>query len=202
MHLDVFLAQMVHSMGVLSYLILFVIIFLERACVLTPFLPGDSLLFAAGALAANSELSLSWLSVFLLFACLSGMLVNYWVGCRCGQYITEHWNSRWINPDHIKRAHVFFEAYGISALMVCCFIPVLRTFTPFVAGIAMMNRYKYVIVSFISSLIWVGGILLVSYAFGNTSFVKEYFSWIILGMIIVPSAIPVLAYVKSLLKRR
>jgi len=199
-HLDTFLAQMVHNMGFLSYLILVVIIFFERACVLTPFLPGDSLLFAAGALAANSELSLSWLLISLILACFSGMLVNYWIGSRCGEYITKHWKSRWLNPHHIKRAHIFFEAYGIFALMVCCFIPVLRTFTPFVAGIAVMDRFKYVIVSFVSSLIWVGGILFVSYVFGNTLFVKEHFSWIILAMIIVPSVIPVIPYVTSRFK--
>ena len=195
LHIDVFLAQIVHTMGIWSYVLLFFIVFLERGCILTPFLPGDSLLFGAGALAVNSELQIVPLMLLLTLACFLGVLINYWLGYQLSGYIQHRQeNLRWINRDYLSKAHAFFEKYGIFAIIVCCFIPIVRTFTPFVAGMAEMNRSKYIIVSLLSSCLWIIGVLWISYAFGNLPFVKQHFSWFILAMIIIPSAIPAIGW--------
>jgi len=160
-------------------------------------LPGDSLLFAAGALAANSDLHIFPLMLVLLIACFSGMMLNYWVGHKLGDYIYQRANSRWLHRKHIDKAHMFFQKYGSSAIIVCCFIAILRTFTPFIAGLVKMDRVKYTIVSLIGSCFWVIGLLWISYLFGNMPFVKENFSWFVLAMIVVPSAIPVIGLLRK-----
>lgn len=190
-HIDIFLAHIVQVMGVWSYVLLFLIIFFERGCILTPFLPGDSLLFAAGALAANGELEILLLMLLLTAACFLGVLINYWLGYQLGDYIDLK-KPRWINQAHLKKAHVFFEQYGLSAIIACCFIPVIRTFTPFVAGMAEMSPRKYTAISFLSSCVWIISVLWISYIFGNMPFVKERFSWFVLAMIVIPSAVPLI----------
>lgn len=196
LHVDVFLAQMVHVLGAWSYVILFLVVFFEMACILTPFLPGDSLLFAAGALAANSEIHIIPLMIILTIACFVGMMINYWVGHKLGDYIYQRVNSRWLNRQHLDKAHAFFEKHGASAIIVCCFIAILRTFTPFIAGVAKMNTAKYTIVTAIGSCFWVIGLLWISYEFGNMPFVKEHFSWFVLAMIVIPSAVPVIGLLR------
>ncbi len=196
LHIDIFLTQMVHIFGAWSYVILFLVVFFEMACILTPFLPGDSLLFAAGALAANSELHILPLMIVLLIACFTGMMVNYWIGHKLGDPIYKRANSRWLNRKHLDKAHAFFEKYGASAIIVCCFIAILRTFTPFIAGLVKMNHVKYTIVSLFGSCFWVIGLLWISYAFGNMPFVKEHFSWFVLAMIVIPSLVPVIGLLK------
>lgn len=192
-HIDIFLAQIVQMIGVWSYVILFLIVFFERGCILTPFFPGDSLLFAAGALAANSELKIIPLIIVLTTACFLGVLINYWLGYQLGKYILDK-KLRWINQDYLKKAHEFFEKYGVSAIIVCCFIPIIRTFTPFVAGMAKMSQGKYILISLLSSCLWIIGVLLISYAFGNMPFVKDHFSWFVLAMILIPSAVPLIGF--------
>lgn len=194
LHIDVFLATVVNSFGAWSYVILFCVVFFERGCILTPFLPGDSLLFAAGALTATSQLEILPLMLSLTSACFVGVLINYWLGYRFGEYIQHLKNSSWIKKEHLYKAHVFFEKYGVFAIIICCFIPVIRTFTPFVAGIGKMSPCKYILISLLSSCVWIMGILWLSYIFGNTPFVRHYFSWLILGMIIVPTSIPIFSY--------
>lgn len=191
LHIDIYLAALVHSLGAWSYIILFLIVFFERGCILTPFLPGDSLLFAAGALAANSELEIVPLMLMLTLACFIGVLINYWLGYQLNDYI-QHKKPRWINQAYLNKTHSFFEKYGLSAIIVCCFIPIIRTFTPFVAGMAEMNARKYILVSLFSSCVWIIGVLWISYAFGNVPFVKQHFSWFVIAMIVIPSAIPVI----------
>ncbi len=192
LHIDILLAQIVHSIGMWSYIVLFLIVFFERGCILTPFLPGDSLLFAAGALAANSELRIAPLILLLTVACFSGAVVNYWLGSRLGDYVQKQ-NPRWLNRDYLNKAHTFFEKYGVFAIVVCCFIPVIRTFTPFVAGMANMSSRAYIAITVFSSCLWIAGVLWASYMFGNVPFVKQHFSWFVLAMIVIPSSIPVVA---------
>lgn len=189
LHSDIILAHMVYKMGIWSYIFLFVIIFFERACILTPFLPGDSLLFAAGALAANSGLNIYGLLFLLSFASFSGVLINYYLGYQLRQSLYSK-KPRWINLTYLNQAHVFFEKYGSWAMIACCFIPIIRTFVPFVAGMAEMNFKKYSLISLFSSCLWIIGLLCLSYRFGNMPFVKQHFSWFILAMIIIPIAIP------------
>lgn len=194
LHIDIFLAQMVHALGPWSYVVLFLIVFFEMGCILTPFLPGDSLLFAAGALAAVSELNVWLLMLVLTVACYSGMLINYWLGYKLGQRLYQRANSKWLNRKHLDRTHQFFENYGGKTVVISCFIAIIRTFTPFVAGMAKMAPVKYVLVSLLGSCIWVIGVLYVSYDFGNVPFVKEHFSLFVLAMIVVPTLVPVIGY--------
>ena len=194
LHADVLLTHLVSSLGLWSYLLLFMVIFLERGCILTPFLPGDSLLFAAGALAANHTVHLLPLMLILTVACYAGTWCNYWVGYHCGEYLYRK-NPRWLNPVHRQRAHTFFEHYGLSALVICSFIPVIRTFMPFVAGVARMSRLKYNLLSLCSAILWIIGVLGISYMVGNTKIGQHYFSWMVLAMIMIPSLIPGIHYV-------
>lgn len=200
-HVDIFLAHMVQVFGLWAYVILFLIIFLEMGCILTPFLPGDSLLFAAGAIAANSSLNIGVLMATLTVACFVGMIINYFLGRRFGSFVYHKANSRWLNKGHLDKAHSFFEKFGGRAIIICCFIAILRTFTPFVAGMANMGRRKYTLVTLLGSCLWVIGLLFVSYEFGNVPFVKEHFSLFVLAMIVIPSLLPLIGYLKHSTKK-
>jgi len=198
LHLDVYLVSLVGVLGVWSYVALFLIVFLERGCILTPFLPGDSLLFATGVIAAAGGLNIELLLVSLTVACFLATLVNFWLGSQLGHYVYARANTRWLNKAHIDKAHVFFERYGSMALVLSCFVPIIRTFVPFVAGMALMNKNTCLLATTIASLVWVAGLLLLSYLFGNIPFIKGHFSWIVIGLMIVPVLIP---FAISIVKR-
>ena len=201
-HVDIFLTHMVQVFGLWVYVILFFVIFLEMGCILTPFLPGDSLLFAAGAIAANSSLNLGVLMLTLTVACFSGMMINYFLGRKLGDFVYRRANSKWLNKGHLDKAHSFFKKFGGRAIVICCFIAILRTFTPFVAGMAKMGRRKYSLVTFLGSCLWVVSLLFISYEFGNVPFVKNHFSLFVLAMIVVPSLLPLIGYLKQLSPRQ
>lgn len=190
LHLDVYLVSLVGVLGVWSYVVLFLVVFLERGCILTPFLPGDSLLFATGVIAAAGGLNIELLVLALSAACFLGTVLNVWLGSRFGRYIAVRTNSCWLNKDHLNKARAFFERYGSMALVLSCFIPIIRTFVPFVAGMASMNKKICLLATTIASLIWVAGLLLLSYLFGNIPFIKAHFLWIVIGLIIIPAVIP------------
>lgn len=202
LHLDVYLVSLVDVLGVWSYVALFAVIFFERGCILTPFLPGDSLLFATGVIAATGGLNIQLLMLTLCSACFIGTLLNFWLGSRLGPYVYARANTRWLNKRHLDKAHAFFEQYGGMALIFSCFIPIIRTFTPFVAGMALMNKKTCLVAATIASLVWVAGLLLLSYLFGNIPFIKAHFSWIVIALIIVPSLLPVIAHVRSCFNSR
>jgi membrane-associated protein len=195
LHIDVYLVALVQAVGFWSYAILFLIVFFERGCILTPFLPGDSLLFAAGVIAATGALNIGLLILVLAVACFLGTLINCWLGGKLGHYAYRA-DSRWLNRKHLDKARAFFERFGTSALVLSCFIPIVRTFTPFVAGMAMMNKTKCLLATILASVVWVVGLLCLSYSFGNIPFIKSHFSMFVLALIIVPSLIPVLAYLR------
>jgi membrane-associated protein len=195
LHLDTHLAQFVADYGRWVYAILFVIVFAETGLVVTPFLPGDSLLFAAGALAATGGLDI-WLLVLLLTtAAVLGDAVNYAAGRFVGPRIfaaTDH-ASRWhrlLNRDHLDRTHAFFEKYGGKAVVLGRFVPIVRTFVPFVAGAGAMTYATFAIYNVIGAIVWVGICTAAGYAFGNVPVVQKHFSLVALGIVFV-SVIPI-----------
>jgi membrane-associated protein len=184
LHLNEHLEQLVQNYGVWIYAILFVIIFCETGLVVTPFLPGDSLLFAVGALAAGGSLSAVTASVVMLVAAILGDTVNYWVGKLAGRELTRRF-PRLIKPKHIERTHEFFERYGGKTIILARFVPIVRTLAPFVAGMGTMNYTRFMIFNVTGAFLWVGLIVPAGYLFGNIPIVKKNFELVVLGIIFV-----------------
>jgi membrane-associated protein len=190
LHVDRYLLELVADYGVWIYGILFLIVFAETGLVVTPFLPGDSLLFATGALAATGVLNLWLAAVLLLTAAIAGDAVNYAVGRSAGMRVIElartdrRW-GRWVNPAYIARAHEFFERRGGKAIVLGRFVPIVRTFVPFVAGVAEMSYPSFALYNVTGATAWVGVCVGGGYLFGNVPIVKDNFSLVALGIVIV-----------------
>jgi membrane-associated protein len=174
------------------YIVMFVIIFAETGLVVTPFLPGDSLLFALGAITADesSPLQLYKLILVLTIAAILGDAVNYWIGYRLGPKIFTREDSRLLNRKHLLRAQEFYAKYGAKTIILARFVPIVRTFAPFVAGIGKMNYLRFFIYNVIGGIAWVIICVLAGYAFGQVDFVKEHFEVVIIAIIII-SVIPI-----------
>jgi membrane-associated protein len=196
LHLDVHLAEFVARYGVWVYGLLFAIIFAETGLVVTPFLPGDSLLFAAGALAATGAFDGRLLFLLLAFAAVLGNTVNYAIGSFVGPRIfraedtTGTWH-RLLNRQHLDRAHAFFEKYGGMAVVLTRFVPIIRTFVPFVAGAGAMRYATFALYNLFGGVLWVGACIGAGYLFGNIPAVKNNFSLVALGIVAV-SLLPML----------
>lgn len=190
LHIDDHLAVVMQTYGMLVYALLFIIVFVETGLVVTPFLPGDSLLFAAGALSATGGINIVFLFVLLSFAAIAGDTVNYWIGYYIGPKVFKEKKSRFFNKEHLDRTHAFYEKYGAKVIILARFIPIMRTFAPFVAGVGKMTYGKFISYNIIGGLAWVGIFTFVGYYFGNLPIVKENFSLIILGIILV-SVLPI-----------
>jgi membrane-associated protein len=195
LHLDTHLTDLVATYGRWVYAGLFVIIFAETGLVVTPILPGDSLLFAAGALAATGALDIRVLLVLLIIAAVLGDAVNYAVGDAVGPRIFRSvdrtsWWQRMLNRDHLARAHEFFEKYGGKAIILGRFVPIVRTFVPFVAGAGTMTYATFALYNISGALIWVGICTLGGYAFGTVPIVRDNFSLVAIGIVLV-SVIPI-----------
>jgi membrane-associated protein len=190
LHVDRYLFQLVADYGVWIYAILFLIVFAETGLVVTPFLPGDSLLFAVGALAATGVLNLWLAATLILTAAIVGDAVNYAVGRSAGTRVIElartdpRW-GRWVNPAYIARAHDFFERRGGKAIVLGRFAPIVRTFVPFVAGVAEMSYPAFALYNVTGAIAWVSICLGAGYLFGNVPIVKDNFSLVALGIIVV-----------------
>jgi membrane-associated protein len=195
LHLDVHLAEFVAQYGVWVYAMLFAIIFIETGLIIWPFLPGDSLLFAAGAMAAAGALD-PWLTAILLIAAaILGDAVNFSVGRYIGPKVFsahdyQGFLHKLLNRDHLDKAHAFFEKHGGMAVASGRFVPIVRTFVPFVAGAAAMDASKFLMWNILGALIWVGVCMGAGYAFGNVPVVKDNFSLVAIGIIVV-SALPI-----------
>ncbi len=195
LHLDVHLAEFVAQYGMWVYAMLFAIIFIETGLVIWPFLPGDSLLFTAGAMAAAGALD-PWLTAFLLVAAaISGDAVNYSVGRYAGPRVFsaddyQGFLHKLLNRDHLDKAHAFFEKHGGMAVASGRFVPIVRTFVPFVAGAASMTASTFVLWNVLGALIWVGVCMGAGYAFGNVPVVKDNFSLVAIGIVLV-SVLPI-----------
>lgn len=192
LHIDVHLAEITSNYGMLTYFILFAIVFAETGFVVTPFLPGDSLLFAAGALAALGTLNV-WLIIgFLLVAAIVGDAVNYWIGHFLGRKIIESPKIPFIDKDNIEEAQKFYDKHGGKAIVLARFVPIVRTFAPFVAGVGKMNYGKFLFFNVIGAVAWVCSFTLVGYFFGNIPAIKHNFSLVvfaIIGISLVPIVI-------------
>lgn len=201
LHLDQTLAQVVADYGRLTYLLLFVIVFCETGLVVTPFLPGDSLLFATGAMAGAGILDGALLLPLIFVAAVAGDSVNYAIGRRVGPAIFER-KSRFINRKHLEEAHRFYERHGGKTIVLARFIPVIRTFAPFVAGIASMDYSRFLLFNVAGGFLWVAGLLGAGYLFGNLPLVRDNFTLVIYVIILI-SITPILAeFGKKLLARR
>ena len=197
LHLDKHLNEIIQSYGLWTYLILFLIVFCETGLVVTPFLPGDSLLFAAGALAATegSPLSVWLLFVLLCVAAIIGDTVNYWIGSYLGPKVFRQEKSRFFKKEYLLRTQRFYEKYGAKTIIIARFVPIIRTFAPFVAGIGSMNYLKFITYNVVGGIIWVTVCLFAGYLFGNLPFVQNNFSLVILAIVfisILPAVIEIL----------
>jgi membrane-associated protein len=184
LHIDTYLSTLITNVGVWTYAILFVIIFLETGLVITPFLPGDSLLFAAGAFAGKGDLNIWVLSISLSFAAILGDTVNYWIGHFIGPRAFSG-NIRFLKKEYLDRTHEFFEKHGGKTIILARFIPIIRTFAPFVAGGASMSYGKFITYNIVGGIAWVSIFTLGGYFFGSLPFVQENFTLVILAIIII-----------------
>jgi len=182
-HLDRHLAALLEQYGAWLYLLLFMIIFCETGLVVTPFLPGDSLLFIAGALAAGGGIDVHLLALLLVVAAVLGNSVNYSIGRFIGPKVFQWEDSRFFNRKALDHAHAFYEKHGGKTIVITRFVPILRTFAPFVAGIARMNYLSFTAYNVAGALAWVLSLLYAGYWFGNVPFVKQSLTWVILGII-------------------
>lgn len=194
LHIDVHLGAIILAYGTLTYAILFGIIFVETGLVFVPFLPGDSLLFAAGAFAALGTLNLWVVLGLMMVAAIAGDTANYWIGHFFGQKLVD--NPRIpINKEHIDETQKFFDKHGGKTIILARFVPIVRTFAPFVAGIARMKYGQFISYNFVGGIAWVLGATLAGFFFGNIPFVKENFSLVVLGIVfvsIVPMIVPII----------
>lgn len=196
LHADTYLLQLAANYGVWIYAILFAIIFAETGLVVTPFLPGDSLLFAAGAIAATGALDVRLLTLVVAVAAVAGNAVNYSVGRMAGHRVIHlaQTDPRWarlVNPAYIARAHAFFERHGGKAVVLARFVPIVRTFMPFVAGVAAMTYTSFTFYNLTGCVAWVGICVGAGYLFGNVPVVKDNFTLVAIGIVGV-SMLPIL----------
>lgn len=198
LHLDQSLQNLVLIAGNWTYLILFLIVFCETGLVVTPFLPGDSLIFATGVTTQVTHLSLTIVTIVFLTAAILGNLTNYLIGRWCGPKIFDNQQSKWLNPDHLRQGHAFYEKYGAIAIVLARFMPIIRTIVPFVAGISYMDSKKYTLYTILGAILWIGSLLLLSVGFGQLPIVKQHFSLIVVGIVII-SMIPL--FLALILKR-
>jgi len=181
--LDVHLAAFIAQHGVWVYALLFVIVFCETGLVVTPFLPGDSLLFVVGTLAAAGGMDIALVMALLVAAALSGDNVNYWIGRWAGPKVFRAEDSRWFNRRHLERTHAFYERHGGKAIIIARFVPIVRTYVPFVAGIGAMPYARFLAFSIAGALLWVMSLSLAGYWFGNIPAVKENLAAVIVVIV-------------------
>jgi membrane-associated protein len=190
LHLDKYIHLLIQDFGMWTYWILFLVIFCETGFVVTPFLPGDSLLFACGAFAARGAFKIGWLFIILSMAAVIGDTVNYWIGYFVGPKIFQKENVRFFKKEYLDRTHKFYEKYGGITIIIARFIPIVRTFAPFVAGIGKMTYWRFISFNVIGGIGWVAIFVFGGYFFGNIPFVKKNFTFIIFAIIII-SVLPV-----------
>ena len=185
LHLDEYLAIIIERFGTASYVILFLVIFAETGLVIFPFLPGDSLLFAAGAISSTSTLNPVLLFITLAGAAIIGDSVNYWVGNFIGPKAFKVDKAKFFKKEYLARTHVFYEKHGGKTIVIARFIPIIRTFAPFVAGVGKMNYYNFLFYNVIGAIVWVGLFTFGGFYFGNLQVVQDNFLLVIIGIIFV-----------------
>jgi len=196
LHLDVHLKDLVVQYGTGVYAILFLIVFIETGLVIWPFLPGDSLLFVTGTLAAAGDMDIATVIAVLIAAALTGDNVNYWIGRLVGPKVFHYERSRWFNPAHLARAHAFYERHGGKTIILARFIPIIRTYAPFVAGIGAMPYLRYLGFCIVAALLWVVSLCLAGYFFGGIPLVKQNLSIVIVLIVLVSISPGIVAWLK------
>ncbi|HBO99720.1 MAG: hypothetical protein UU48_C0010G0024 [Candidatus Uhrbacteria bacterium GW2011_GWF2_41_16] len=197
MSLEEILSFLFQTYQVWTYGILFIVLFAETGFVFTPFLPGDSLLFAAGTLAAAGSLDIRFLFFLLMIAAVAGDSVNYWIGRRIGPKVFFKDQGRLFNRRHLERSQQFYETHGGKTIFFARFIPVIRTFAPFLAGIGRMSYRRFFVYNVIGGIVWVGLFLFTGFFFGQWAFVKEHFSLIIFAIICLSFIPAILEYLRA-----
>jgi len=196
LHLDQHLVELVTQYGSWTYGILFLIIFCETGLVVTPFLPGDSLLFAVGALAATGALDVSSVVILLTAAAIIGDNVNYWIGYTIGPRVFQGESSRFFNRKHLERTHRFYEKYGGKTVILARFIPIVRTFAPFVAGIGRMTYGRFLLYDVPGGVAWISIFVYAGYFFGNIPIVKRNFTLVVFAIVFISLLPAVIEYVQ------
>lgn len=197
LHLDQHLTVFLQQHGAWVYVLLFMIVFAETGLVVTPFLPGDSLLFVAGTLAAAGGMDIRLLIVLLTIAAIAGDTVNYWFGNYVGPRVFTSENSRFLNRQHLERTHAFYERHGGKTIVIARFVPIIRTFAPFVAGVGKMPYPRFLAYNVFGGILWVVSLTLAGYYFGNLPFVKNNLTLVILGIIVVSIMPGVVEYLRQ-----
>jgi membrane-associated protein len=185
LHLDQHLRELVQAYGIWVYAILFAIVFLETGVVITPFLPGDSLLFVGGTLAAAGDLNVHVLAALLIVAAIAGDSVNYAIGRYVGPRVFQFEDSRFFKRDYLDRTHAYFERHGGKTIVIARFVPIIRTYAPFVAGVGQMEYRRFLLFNVSGAILWVVSLAYAGYFFGNLPFVKDNLTAIIVGIIVV-----------------
>jgi membrane-associated protein len=189
LHLDTYLDIMIQTLGIWSYVIIFLIIFCETGLVVTPVLPGDSLLFAIGTFAALGSFDIVMVLILLTIAAITGDTVNYWIGNYLGPKVFHYEDSRFFKKKHLERTHQFYEKHGGKTIIIARFIPIIRTFAPFVAGIGRMTYSKFLSYNVVGGILWIFSLTLAGYFFGNIPVVRNNFSLVIMAIVVI-SVIP------------
>ena len=197
LHLDRHLQALVAQYGPWIYLILFLIIFCETGLVVTPFLPGDSLLFVAGAVAAAGGMDVHLLVLLLIIAAILGDTVNYWFGNYLGPKVFHDRDSRWLNRKHLERTHAFYERHGGKTIVIARFVPIIRTYAPFVAGIGAMSYARFLAYNVGGAVLWVASLAYAGYFFGNIPIIRNNLMLVIIGIIILSIMPGVIEYLRQ-----
>jgi membrane-associated protein len=204
LHIDQHLAEIIRDYGMWTYAILFLIIFAETGLVVMPLLPGDSLLFAAGAFCAKPEtgLNVHLMAGLLFIAAFIGDTLNYWIGHKIGPAVFKREDSFWLRKKHLEKAHAFFEKYGGRAVILARFVPIVRTFVPFIAGVGSMTYPRFLAYNLIGGFIWIYFFTYAGYLFGNQPFVQKNFKLVILAIIFLSVLPIVIEFGREWLKSR
>ena len=200
MHLDRHLGSVIQAYGIWTYLILFLIIFCETGLVVTPILPGDSLLFAAGAFAAIGALDVLWLFGLLTVAAVAGDTLNYWIGHYLGPKVFHKKDVRFLNREYLDRTHRFYEKHGGKTIIIARFMPIIRTFAPFVAGIGKMTYMRFIGYNVSGGILWIACFVFGGYFFGNIPMVKRNFTLVIVAIIVLSVMPGVIEFLRHRLK--
>ncbi len=201
MHLDKHLSLIIQSYGVWTYAILFLIIFCETGLVVMPLLPGDSLLFAAGAFAALGAFDVYWLSALLALAAILGDTLNYWIGHYIGPRVFSRKDVRFLNREYLDRTHAFYEKYGGKTIIIARFVPIIRTFAPFVAGVGSMTYSRFIMYNIAGGLAWIAIFVAGGYFFGNLPIVRKNFTLVIMAIILISILPGIIEYIRHRYRR-
>ena len=202
LHIDQHLQVLCATYGIWVYVILFVIVFCETGLVVTPFLPGDSLLFAVGSLAAIGALDVTTAILLLAAAAIIGDSVNYSVGNYLGPKVFHAEHARFLNKEYLHRTHAFYERHGGKTIIIARFLPIIRTFAPFVAGIGSMTYPRFLFFNVFGGLLWVLGFVLAGYWFGNIPLIQKNFSMVILALVLIPGIPAAVEFIRMQIARR